>query len=373
MLKKTVVEPTIVQVVPYYPPHLGGMENCAAKIAEGFAEKGYATNVYTSNIGSSKCLNSSIGPKVYYLRSIEIAHTPILFALFFRLLTLPSRALIHLHVAQAFSPEIVYLISKIRKIPYVAHVHLDVDPSGPFGFLLETYKKFFLRKVLRSAAKVICLTEPQKHLIASKYMLPVEAIAVVPNGVASEYFVDKRTLENKVPRVLFVGRLAPQKNLSLLISAVAQMKVYVQLDIIGEGEERAKLEDLIRKCELQNVTLHGKKTGNELLEMYKSADIFVLPSLKEGVSLSMLEALATGLPVVASASPDMQQILNECGVLIEEPTASNYAKAIDELLSKKDILKNLSNSAVQKAHSYSWENVLNSIEDIYKEVYYESR
>ncbi len=371
MSKKTVVAPTVVQVVSYYPPHLGGMENCAAKIAEGFVDKGYIVKVYTSNTGYSECLNSSPASQVHYLKSIELAHTPIIFTLFFHLFALPRHALIHLHVAQAFSPEIVYLVSKLRGIPYVAHVHLDVDASGPFGFLLETYKKIFLRRVLKSAAKVICLTEPQKQLIASKYTLPLETIAVVPNGVANEYFIGKRIRENKVPHLLFVGRLAPQKNLSLLIKAVSQMKVRVHLDIVGEGEERANIEALIQKYNLQNVTLHRKKTGKELLEMYRCADIFVLPSLKEGVSLSMLEALATGLPVVTSDSSEIRQILDECGVLIEEPTTSNYARTIDEILSQKDTLEKLSSLSVQKARSYSWENVLDSIEDVYKEVYHE--
>jgi len=92
----------------------------------------------------------------------------------------------------------------------------------------------------------------------------------------------------------------------------------------------------------------------------------VLPSLKEGVSLAMLEALASGLPVIASASLEMQQILEVCGVLIEGPTATNYAKAFDTVLSNKDTLLKLSTASVKKARSYSWENVLDSIEDVYK-------
>jgi glycosyltransferase involved in cell wall biosynthesis len=366
MTKISLPRSTIVQVVSYYPPHLGGMENCAAQIAEGFVEKGYAVSVYTSGISYSLSTVKSSKSLVHYLKSIEFAHTPIIFTLFFRLLALQRHSLIHLHVAQAFSPEIVYLISKLRGIPYIAHIHLDVDPSGPFGFLLETYKKLFLKWVLKSAAKIICLSESQKRLIASKYALPLESIAVIPNGVAKEYFVGKRTKQNPVPHLLFVGRLAAQKNLSLLIEAVSQMQTSALLDIVGEGELRENIETLIQKYGLHNVKLHGQKTGRELLELYKSADIFVLPSLKEGVSLAMLEALAAGLPVVASDLPEIRPILGECGVLIQEPTATNYAKALDILLSNGETMQNLSTLSVQKAHSYSWENVLNSIEDVYK-------
>ncbi len=358
--------PTIVQVISYYPPHLGGMENCAAQIAEGFVDKGYVVSVYTSDIGCSQHAVVPSKAHVHYLKSVEFAHTPLIATLFFRLLALPRHSLMHLHVSQAFTPEIVYMVSKLRGIPYIAHIHLDVDPSGPFGFLLETYKKVFLKRVLKSAAKIICLSEPQKQLIAAKYALPLESIVVIPNGVAEEYFVDKKA--GGTPHLLFVGRLAAQKNLALLIKAVAQMQTKVFVDIVGEGEERANIEALIQEYGLQNITLHGMRTGQELLELYKSADVFVLPSLKEGVSLSMLEALAAGLPVVASDSPEIRPILAECGVLIQDPTATNYAQALDTLLSDKDKLQRLTTLSVQKARLYSWKSVLESIENLYKEV-----
>ncbi len=368
MSKITLSSPTVVQVLSYYPPHLGGMENCAAQIAEGFVDKGYQVSVYTSDIGYSRDAVPHSKSQVYYLKSIEFAHTPIIFTLFSRLLALPRHSLIHLHVAQAFSPEIVYLVSKIRGIPYIAHIHLDVDPSGPFGFLLGSYKKLFLKRVLKSAAKIICLSEPQKKLIALKYALPSEAIVVIPNGVAETYFIGEKTSENPIPRLLFVGRLSAQKNLSLLIEAVSLMQTNVFLDIVGEGELREDIEALIQTYKLQNVKLHGKKFGKDLIEFYKSADIFVLPSLKEGVSLAMLEALAAGLPIVASDLPEIREILADCGVLVQDSTAINYAKALDAVLSNKDDLRKLKALSIQKARLYSWENVLNPIEDIYKQV-----
>jgi glycosyltransferase involved in cell wall biosynthesis len=368
MSKLALTRPHIVQVTSYYPPHLGGMENVVAQIVEGLVDKGYSVSVYTSEIGYAPKAEQDRKAKIHYLKSIEFSHTPIIFTLFFRLLTLPRHSLIHLHVAHAFTPEIVYLISKLRGIPYIAHFHLDVDACGPLGFLLKPYKKFFLRQILKSAVRIICLTEPQKKLIASKYSLPAESIVVIPNGVAETFFRGKKAGENTVPHLLFVGRLVDQKNLSLLIEAVSQMQTSVILDIVGEGELRKNIQTLIEKYELRNVRLHGKKFRKELIELYRSADIFVLPSLKEGFSLSMLEALAAGLPVVASDSPELRHILGECGLLIQDPTATNYAKALDALLANKDSMQRLGALSVLKARSYSWETVLTSIEDVYKQV-----
>jgi glycosyltransferase involved in cell wall biosynthesis len=369
----TPTRPEIVQVISYYPPHLGGMENVAAQIAEGFVEKGYPVSVYTSDIGYSRGAIGRSKARLHYLKAFEFAHTPVIFSLFFHLLALPRHALIHLHISQAYSPEVVYVISKLRGIPYAAHIHLDVDPSGPFGFLLGTYKRVFLKRVLKSAAKVICLSEPQKKLIATKYSLPLESIVVIPNGVAEKYFVGQKTTENAAPRLLFVGRLAPQKNLSLLIKTVAQMKESVLVDIVGEGEERENIEALIQQYRLQNVILHGKKTGEDLIDLYRSADVFILPSFKEGISLSMLEALAAGLPVVASDSPEIRQILGECGLLIQDPTATNYARALDLFLTDKDAMHRLRDLSVRKARLYSWDTVLNAIEKVYEELSHDNR
>lgn len=368
MSQKTLTVSAIVQVTSYYPPHLGGMENVVEHIAEGFVGKGYSALVYTSNIGYSRNAGKKTKLQVHYLKSIEVAHTPIMFTLFFRLLTLPRHSIMHLHVSQAFSPEMVYLVSKLRGIPYVAHIHLDVDPSGPFGFLLGPYKKFFLKRVLHSAAKVICLSESQKKLISAQYALPLEAIVVIPNGVAETYFVEKKTSKNTVPHLLFVGRLAAQKNLPLLIEAVAHMQERVVVDVVGDGELREDLEALIQEHRLENVKLHGRKAGSELLEFYRSADVFVLPSLKEGVSLAMLEALAAGLPLVTSDIPEIHEIVGECGVLIQDPTPATYAKALDELVANKGKMQRLSALAVQKARSFSWDKLLVSLEEVYEEV-----
>src|SRR5436305_3294227 len=173
MSKVTLTRPAIIQVASYYPPHLGGMENVVAQVAEGFVDKGYSVEVYTSDIGNSRNAVSYPKLRVHYLKSIEFAHTPVIFTLFFRLLALSRHSLIHLHVAQAFSPEIVYLISKLKGIPYVAHIHYAANPSGPWGFLLGPYKKWFLKRVLRSATKIICLSELYKEMFAEKYALPM--------------------------------------------------------------------------------------------------------------------------------------------------------------------------------------------------------
>ena len=105
---------------------------------------------------------------VRHIRAFEVAHTSIMPTLPLELLRLARGSIVHLHIAQAFVPEAVYTAHVLRGLPYVAHLHLDVGPSGPAGFLLRAYKPFVLRKVLRGAGVVVVFTDDQRQTIARR-------------------------------------------------------------------------------------------------------------------------------------------------------------------------------------------------------------
>ncbi len=369
MSKISSLKPEIVQVTSYYPPHLGGMENYAAQVAERFARKGYTVSVFTSNVGYSQQKALNFKARVHYLKALEFAHTPIMFTLFFRLLALPRNSLIHLHVSQAISPEVVYLISRLKKIPYIAHVHIDADPTGRFGFLLGPYKKLFLKRVLRSASKIICLSDSQKEIIIKKYPVCVENVISLRNGVDDSYFM-KRTIQKRdIPTILYVGRLAPQKNVRRLVEAFSLLKEKAQLRIVGDGEDRGNIEQLIKDLALCSVTLVGTKSGEELIEEYKNADILAVSSDKEGgAPLVILEALATGLPVVVSDIYGIRELLGNMVLLVPNPSPENFANALDEVLSNPDLQQQLSCKAEENIKSFRWDSIVSELEKIYEEV-----
>ncbi len=362
-------KPTIVQVTPYYPPHLGGMENCVMEVTKNLHTIKYPVMVYTSAIGKRMKHQSKQSFPIHYLWSFEFAHTPIMPSLFFHLLKVPKGSILHLHIAQAFTPEVVYLAAKIKQLPYIAHVHLDVAPSGFFGFLLLPYKKIILRHVLQQATKIICLTETQKQTLKHQYDLPEYKLCVIPNGVGKEYFLKRLNIKNdKVAHVLFVGRLVAQKNLPLLLEAAKQLGNKIQIDIVGKGELENDLKGLIIKYGLNNVRLHGPKFGKDLRAYYQKADLFILPSYKEGLSLALLEAMAAGLPVVAVSSEGMQNILGNGGILVKKPTANNLASALQKLVSDTQLRRQLSRNAKKIAEKYNWQTTTNHISQVYQEI-----
>lgn len=359
----------IIQVVGYYPPHIGGMEMVAKEISLELAQQNYPVTVFTSDVGAKNLIDDERNYRVERFYTSEIAHTPILWSLPFRLLTLPKNSLLHIHVAQAGIPEAALLAAKLRKFPLVIHFHLDIGPSGSVGVLLPFYKKHFLGRVLRGASKVIVFSEDQMHLIATKYGVKESNIAIIPNGVSDAFFNKKRPLDTHDPfRILYVGRLSIQKRVERLIEAVSLTKTPVELMLVGDGEDREKLEEMTKKLGLLNVIFKGKKYGSKLICQYNKADAFAISSDIEGMPLVVLEAMAAGLPIVGSDVAGIRELVKGVGILAAEPYPENFAKAFTQLSSNPAELKKFSVQSIEKAKNYSWKKLIEKLAMVYQEI-----
>jgi len=366
----------IVHVTGYYPPHLGGMEYRTQDLAENSARRGYQVEVITSDIA---CREGKLPSKenlgIHYLKSFELAHTPIMPALFLKLLLLPKDSVIHLHVAHAIIPEITYLVCKARNLPYVAHIHLDVTASGWFGFLLPVYKKFFLAPVLRSANAVTVLTHDYKNLISEKYKIPQNKITVIPNSTYLKLAQNRpQTLDIPV-RLLFVGRLSVQKNIPLLIKAlnicIYRYRLPIQLQIAGDGEKKQQLRQMVKQLKLDKyVTFLGNVPLSEMQKLYTTSDIFVLPSIIESFGTVIIEAMACGVPVIATNIPGVRNIVkNGVNGLLVNQNPQAIAKAINLLINNQKLRNKLIHHGFEEVKKYSWETVTDEYENIYRKLF----
>lgn len=149
-----------------------------------------------------------------------------------------------------------------------------------------------------------------------KLGLEPHAVRRVDNGIDTQRFRPRLPLDapDQSGRLMLgtAARLSPEKNLSILIRALAECRDrgrIMNLVIVGEGPERADLESLVRQLDLSGqVQLPGSRAALE--DWYPTLDAFVLPSLKEGMPLSVLEALACGCPVIASATGSIPELLD---------------------------------------------------------------
>ncbi|MCH5673548.1 glycosyltransferase family 4 protein [Streptomyces gilvus] len=362
---------TVLQITPYYPPHLGGLERVVENLADGLGAR-HDVRVLTTTIGSEDAARRTRagGVRVLRHRSVEVAHTPLAPGLAVSLLRSPRHSVLHLHSAHALLPELVAAVARLRGQRFLLHFHLDVDASGRFGRLLPAYKRHVFGRVLRAAAGVLVLTEAQAEFVRRTYRVRPERVFVVPNGVGSAYFMPVRASRpaGEPLKLLYVGRLSAQKRVDRLLDAMALIREPVRLRIVGDGEDRAELEARAALLGLRDVEFDGPRLGDALIRAYREADAFVLPSDKEGMPLVALEAMAAALPVIATDVPGNTELLGDVG-LLSAPSPEALAEAVDTVAGDERLRTTLARRSSQAALGHTWDAVVRRVEDIYDTVY----
>ena len=364
------VPPTVVHITGYYPPHVGGMEVVAREVALEEARRGSQVEVLTSTcgMGDEPAEIQDERLRVRRLRTWEVAHTPVMWTLPFRLLAQPRGALYHIHLAQALIPEITLLCARLRGGTVVAQFHLDVEPSGTLGALFVWYKQHILPWVLQRIDGVLVFTDAQEDVVVEKHGVLRAKIHHVRNAVADGFFQDRVVREAHTPlRLLALSRLTVQKRVDRLIEALAHISVPVELTVVGDGEDRNELEALATRVAPDRVRFVGTKSHEEIREYHAWADVFVIPSDKEGgMPLTALEAMAAGLPVIGSGVIGVQELVEGVGVVVTDPNPHTFAAAITELCEHPERLEGLSKASAACAREHTWARAVDTIEASYK-------
>jgi len=180
---------------------------------------------------------------------------------------------------------------------------------------------------LKNANQVIAVNELLAKTITEK--TGVKGV-VINNLVDETLFKPGKKRNGEIPKALFIGRLEKQKGVEYLIDALSQIQSAIELTIVGEGELEHIIREKIKVVGLENISIVGWKTQEELVSYYQSHDFFILPSLHENNPLVLIEAMACGLPIVATKCNGSEEIvLEEIGVLAEIKNADDLAQKID--------------------------------------------
>ena len=213
---------------------------------------------------------------------------------------------------------------------------------------------------------MVVILQPQEN---SQYLqrlayntLRSKPIVVIPNSVDTRFFsASKRTEDKTTVKILFVGRLNKQKGLDCLLEAIAKLiKMHLRKDffveIIGDGRQRP---DLTRKSEslriMNKVTFVGWLDKIRLLAHYQSADIFISPSLDEGMPNVIMEAMACGLPIIASDIPAHKEFITQDihGVLVPLNDSGALARAFKMLIEDERLRRRMGQENLDYIAQYS--------------------
>jgi glycosyltransferase involved in cell wall biosynthesis len=199
--------------------------------------------------------------------------------------------------------------------PYVVALRGSDVPGYDSGVLLAMLHRLLHRSTRRILGKASQVTANSKSLRELAHRsFPETPIDVISNGVCLNTFrPDETQRSDDLPRLLCVARLVRRKGLEDLIAAVAQPGLPpCRLTIVGEGRLRSQLESLARSLGVADrIEFAGRLHGDALSSCYRTADCFVLPSLTESCSMSLLEAMASGLPVVAARTGGIPEVVED--------------------------------------------------------------
>lgn len=304
------------------------------------------------------CYPGAIVPRIRE-KKIRIFLVPCLFiALFFKLFRiLPEYDIVHAHwlIPQG-------IVQSFFKKPYIVTGH-GTDVTSLNNGAVQRLKKRCIKKAVNVTTVSNFLSSQIKELC------PQITPEVISMGIDMKSFGEKYRTENlwgqgdkKV--ILFVGRLTEIKGVSYLIDAMNYIDALCV--IVGDGLLKTHLQEQAAKLVGKGKILFlGAKTHEELQTIYASADIFVAPSIttsdgcKEGLGLVILEAMASGLPVIASRSGGIEEVIvhNKNGILCEEKNVHQIVDAICDLINDKELYSRLRVCGMATAYSYDYSSI----------------
>lgn len=358
----------ILFIVMRFPPNwLSGTELSTYNISKYMGKK-HDVSVVTSHEDGMPLQSSIDGFEVYRIPISEIRFLGLMIFWFKMFLTIKKIKPDIIQIQGITMTVPAVLAKKVLGIPYVISGRgCDVYKSWPFK---ETISKLGFKNTDTSVA----LTGDMKKAMQK---FSNKRIEVVPNGIDTKKFNfdkyesrEKLGLDHDKKIVLFVGRLEPVKGLKYLIEAISILKdtKNLELIVVGNGNEKHKLERLAEDLKLnENVTFAGKISNKKIPEYMAAADMFVLPSLSEGFPVVLLEAMAAGLPIVTTKVKGLPEIIedNVNGLLVLPKNPEELADKINLLLNDENLTKKISILNKEKSKSYSWENVALTLEKVY--------
>jgi glycosyltransferase involved in cell wall biosynthesis len=262
-----------------------------------------------------------------------------------------------------------------HSIPYALSLRGgDVPGTEPGLWLFYKMLTGLRRNIMRHARYVSAPSTGLKQLAEKADPFTVQ---VIPNGVDCEFFKPGPHSEHSTLTLLSVGRLHRQKNVQRMLETLLAIRNQSGLPaiarVIGDGPERKNLEKFARQHDLQGaVSFEGWLPRSDVAAAYRSATVLVQFSRYEGMSNTILEALASGLPVVASGIPENRELIEqERNGLLFDPNedVSKIAQAIVRLHQNPDLRTQMSTQARQHITAkYSWDHVAATYEDHFQEI-----
>jgi glycosyltransferase involved in cell wall biosynthesis len=223
-----------------------------------------------------------------------------------------------------------------------------------------------------AADKIICYTETGKQELIDLGLDP-QKIAVIHNGIDTDLFVPGKEDSQNNKQLLWIGRFNRGKGVDYLVDAFKLLNSKhpnIKLLLIGRGPDRERIKVKIQDLKLDKcIAFKDFVPNTEIVKLYQSSSVFVLPSLEEGVPRTILEAMSCGIPIVCSNLPQLVDIVKDGGFLVPTKDPEALADRVSKILSNKSLAKKMGQNGRENIiMNYSWSDTVEKTLQLYSEL-----
>jgi len=372
-----------------YKPLINGVVTSIVSLKEAYERKGQETYVFAPQVGDYIDQEKN----VFRYRSINLTSKvkyPLPIPLSFRakkVITEFNPDIVHIHHPFLLSSQAIMYGKKLG-IPKILTLHTQYEQ---YAYYIAPIPQIITQEAIKMiisnlAYKIDCITTPSesmKELIRS-YGIK-NRIEVIPNAINLASFKEedelkrleikkKYNLKEDDKIILYVGRIAREKSIDKIIEALAIIKRKginkVKLLIVGKGPAVDELRQLIQSLGVEeDVIFTGAVSNEEIQHYYKVAYLFTIASTSESFGIVIIEALASGIPVLAVRAPGAVDILTD-GVdgLLTENNIEQFANALEKLIREPELRETLSQGALKTSEQYSINVISERMLNLYREV-----
>ena len=266
-------------------------------------------------------------------------------------------------------PTLSIIAAKLFGIPIVAVQHEfhgweSFEAYDPLTGCIQIVVQNILR-ILEYDLVIVPTTYTKDRF--SEYGIPPGRIRVIPNGINAEKY-RKPTMIKDDHRLISIGRLTRRKGHDVVIRAFARISEEVpkaKLDILGTGPDKERLTRLAQELNVDDtVTFHGYVPEEEKIERLNRASVFIFGSRQEGFGLVLLEAMAAGVPIVATHLPVYGDLISDSrhGYLVPQEDHTGLAERVVELLNDRTARAEMGETGSEQANTLSWDSTAQDTE-----------
>ena len=285
-----------------------------------------------------------------------------------------SQAYQHQDNVHLLSQNLSFLMPGKRRIVTCLDLIPLIMPSNP----LEKIWRRMLYSGLRKADHIISISQATKNDLVRIYHLEPERITPIMLGVSPEYHPRNKIecrrkigIPADIKIVLHVGTPAPRKNFITVLKAFLQLaKTRQDIILLKVGRISRSEQDYITRQGLSNrVVIRDHVIGSELPLYYAASDILAFPSLYEGFGLPVLEAMASGCPVITSDTTSLPEVAGEAGLTIDPSGHEALRDKILQVLDDAKLSDDLRQRGLARARLFSWERTAEATAGVYAKIF----